>query len=100
MKDQKLSGSEIEDWLSRHPDWKLDEGKLYRELSFKDFKQAFSWMSRIGLWAEQQNHHPEWFNVYSKVKVWLTTHDLGGVGPKDIALAEEINESLENPYKV
>jgi 4a-hydroxytetrahydrobiopterin dehydratase len=54
---------------------------------FADFKEAFGWMTRIALKAEQMDHHPEWFNVYKTVKVTLTTHDAGGVTPLDVELA-------------
>ena len=55
---------------------------------FTDFKQAFGWMTRVALKAEQMDHHPEWFNVYAKVTVILTTHDAGGVTSLDVELAK------------
>ncbi|KAF7696599.1 pterin-4-alpha-carbinolamine dehydratase 2-like [Silurus meridionalis] len=65
---------------------------LYKELHFKTFNQAFGFMSRVALQAEKMNHHPEWFNVYNKVQVTLTTHDCGGLSKKDIRLAKFIDK--------
>ncbi|KAJ8247132.1 hypothetical protein GJAV_G00259120 [Gymnothorax javanicus] len=73
--------------------WMLVEGRdaLYKELTFKTFNQAFGFMSRVALQSEKMNHHPEWFNVYNKVQVTLTTHDCGGLSKKDIKLAKFID---------
>lgn len=60
-----------------------------------DFINAFSFMSLVALKAEKANHHPEWFNVYNKVEITLTTHDAGGVTEKDEALAKEIDQAAE-----
>ncbi|XP_036444048.1 pterin-4-alpha-carbinolamine dehydratase 2-like [Colossoma macropomum] len=65
---------------------------LYKELHFKTFNQAFGFMSRVALQAEKMNHHPEWFNVYNKVQITLTTHDCGGLSKKDIRLAKFIDK--------
>ncbi len=61
---------------------------------FADFKQAFGWMTRVALKAEQMDHHPEWFNVYSKVTVVLTTHDAAGVTSLDVELAKFMDASV------
>lgn len=74
--------------------WTLEDGKLYREAIFSDFVAAFGFMSQVALLAERANHHPEWFNVYNKVRIWLTTHDAGGLTQKDIDLALGINALL------
>ena len=86
----KLDDRDLRAALAQLPQWRLDEGKLHRELKFGDFSTAFAFMTRIALVAERMNHHPEWFNVYGTVRVWLTTHDAGGITSKDIALAREI----------
>ncbi|KAK7130534.1 hypothetical protein R3I94_015869 [Phoxinus phoxinus] len=71
----------------------LDErDALYKELHFKTFNQAFGFMSRVALQAEKMNHHPEWFNVYNKVQITLSTHDCGGLSKKDIRLAKFIDK--------
>ncbi len=75
--------------LEELSDWRLDDGKLYREFRFADFVEAFGFMSAAALCAERANHHPEWFNVYNRVQVWLTTHDAGGLTHKDLDLARE-----------
>ena len=72
-------------------DWLIAEGArpaLSKSFRFADFKSAFAFMTACALKAEQMDHHPEWFNVYNKVDVILTTHDAGGVTEKDIELAK------------
>lgn len=73
--------------------WKLDSDQLVREYKFKDFIEAFGFMTKVALLAQQANHHPEWSNVYNKLKICLTTHDAGGITEKDLGLAKKI-ESL------
>ncbi len=77
---QALRGPELSGWSHVG-------GKLHRELRFADFGAAFAFMARVALWAEKRDHHPEWFNVYNRVVVDLTTHDAGGVSDRDLALA-------------
>lgn len=71
--------------------WELRGGALYRELRFRDFVEAFSFMTAVAMIAERMNHHPDWSNSYGKVTIRLTTHDAGGVTEKDVALAEAIS---------
>ncbi|XP_017846937.1 pterin-4-alpha-carbinolamine dehydratase isoform X2 [Drosophila busckii] len=68
--------------------WKMVEGRdaIYKEFLLKDFNQAFSFMTGVALLAEKMNHHPEWFNVYNKVQVTLSTHDVGGLSSQDIRM--------------
>ena len=77
--------------LSSLTGWSLANGKLHREFKFADFVEAFGFMTRAALAAEKQNHHPEWFNVWNKVVVDLTTHDAGGISESDFKLASEMN---------
>lgn len=77
--------------LSALPGWSHQDGKLLREFRFKDFSAAFAFMTRSALRAEQLDHHPDWFNVYNRVKVQLSTHDAGGVTELDFLLAEAMN---------
>jgi len=84
----KLSDSEIQARLASLPGWRVQGGKLHRELQFADFVAAFGFMTRCALLAEKRDHHPEWFNVYNKVVVDLTTHDAGGISDKDFELAK------------
>ncbi len=71
--------------------WTLEDGKLTRQYEFDDFVAAFGFMAAVALEAEKAAHHPEWFNVYNRVRVQLTTHDAGGITDKDFALAERMN---------
>lgn len=76
--------------LTSVPNWTRVTGRdaITRSFKFADFKQAFAFMTQVALKAEQMDHHPEWFNVYNKIDVTLTTHDTGGVSEKDIELAQ------------
>ena len=88
----KLSDADVSARLSKIQGWKLENGKLHREYKFKDFVQAFGFMSSVALCAESMNHHPEWFNVWSTVKIDLNTHDAGGITELDFTLAEKIEK--------
>lgn len=89
----KLSESEIKARLKDFPDWSLQGAKLHRELKFEDFVGAFSFMTAVAIQAEKMNHHPEWFNVYSTVKIDLSTHDVGGISERDFELAKVIDRA-------
>jgi 4a-hydroxytetrahydrobiopterin dehydratase len=93
MKITKLSDQEIESRLQKLPNWSLRGGKLHRDFAFADFAEAFGFMARCALIAEKSDHHPEWFNVYSKVSVDLSTHDAGGISERDFALAERMDNA-------
>ena len=84
---QKLAESDLEAALAKLPSWTLAQGKLHREYKFPDFVHAFGFMATSAIAIEKMNHHPEWFNVYNKVVVDLTTHDAGGISAKDVELA-------------
>ena len=71
--------------------WKETDNSLQARLEFPDFIAAFSFMSAVALMAEKMNHHPEWFNVYNRVRVDLTTHDAGGLTTLDFELARAMN---------
>jgi 4a-hydroxytetrahydrobiopterin dehydratase len=75
--------------------WKAAEGRdaIEKTYKFEDFGQAFGWMSRIALAAEKLDHHPEWFNVYSRVEVLLATHDADGVTDLDVQLARLMDKA-------
>lgn len=88
----KLSDSVIEKKLAELPGWSVSDGKLTREFHFANFVDAFGFMTRAAMEAEKMNHHPEWFNVYNKVTVQLTTHESGGITQRDIALATTMTE--------
>jgi 4a-hydroxytetrahydrobiopterin dehydratase len=89
---RKLSDAEVSARLSDVPGWAIVEGKLQKTFQFASFVHAFGFMSRVALVAEAMNHHPEWWNVYNRVNIALTTHDAGGISPSDFTLATRINE--------
>ena len=91
MAAQPLSSSQIAGLATDLPAWRLVDGKLHRELRFSDFSEAFGFMARVALAAEQLGHHPEWTNVWNRVVIDLTTHDTGGLSNLDLALARRID---------
>jgi 4a-hydroxytetrahydrobiopterin dehydratase len=91
---QKLSDTDIEQRLRELDGWSLADGKLAREFKFEDFVGAFGFMTRAAMHAEKMDHHPEWSNVYNKVRVELVTHSAGGITELDFALAKKLGELL------
>ena len=73
--------------------WKVleDRDAIYKEFLFRDFNEAFGFMTRVALKADKVDHHPEWFNVYNTVKITLSTHDCSGLSKKDLDLAKFID---------
>ncbi len=88
----KLTDDDVQARLKTVPGWSLDGGKLFRELKFADFIDAFAFMTKVAILAQEQDHHPEWFNVYGTVRIHLTTHDAGGLSAGDFTLAAAINK--------
>ena len=86
-----LSDSEIQQALNELPEWTIRGGKLHREFRFKNFVEAFSFMSAVALVAERMDHHPEWRNIYRTVVVDLVTHEAKGLTQRDVRLALEMN---------
>ncbi|MCC5886184.1 MAG: 4a-hydroxytetrahydrobiopterin dehydratase [Gammaproteobacteria bacterium] len=78
------------------PAWVLDDDRsgIRREITFPDFNAAFGFMTRVALKADAMNHHPEWFNVYNKVQIRLSSHDAGGLSQRDVELARFIDALL------
>jgi 4a-hydroxytetrahydrobiopterin dehydratase len=89
----KLTPDRRNEALATLDGWRLVDGRdaIARTFTFKDFNQAFGFMARAALIAEKLDHHPEWFNVYNKIEVTLSTHDAGGLTERDIALATAMN---------
>ena len=87
----KLSSEQIFEELKNLPGWSVKEEKLHKDFEFGDFNEAFGFMTRAAMHIEKMNHHPEWFNVYNKLTVDLTTHDAGGITENDINLAKILN---------
>lgn len=88
---QKLGSSDVRERVSQLDGWELVDGKLHRDFKFGNFVEAFGFMTSAAIEAEKMNHHPEWFNVYSKVSVDLTTHDAGGITELDFELAAKMS---------
>jgi 4a-hydroxytetrahydrobiopterin dehydratase len=90
----KLTHAETITALATLAGWTMVEGRaaISKRFTFKDFNQAFGWMTRVALVAEKMDHHPEWFNVYKTVDVTLATHDAGGVTKLDITLAKAMDQ--------
>jgi len=84
----------IKEELKNLDGWIEKNNKLHKEFEFVDFNQAFVFMTRAAMHIEKINHHPEWFNVYNRIVIDLTTHDVGGITQNDIDLAKILN-SLE-----
>ena len=74
--------------------WEIKDGKLYREFKFTSFVSAFGFMTQVAILAERANHHPEWSNVYNKVEIYLTTHEVKGISKRDFELAQEIEKLI------
>lgn len=90
----KLTADARKAALSKLSGWSEVSGRdaITRKFTFKDFNQAFGFMTRVALVAEKMDHHPEWFNVYKTVEVTLSTHDAGGVTELDVKLAEAMDK--------
>ncbi|GAA4051935.1 4a-hydroxytetrahydrobiopterin dehydratase [Parerythrobacter jejuensis] len=89
----QLTDEERSTWLSTLEGWEMAEGKdaIQRTFEFGDFIEAWGFMSRVAILAEKQDHHPEWFNVFNRVEITLTTHDADGLSLRDVHLAKAIN---------
>lgn len=101
MTTRLLANNEIQKALQDLPSWRREGDKLVWEHRFSDFTEAFSFMTRVAFHAEKIDHHPDWENVYNRIKIQLSTHDAGGITEKDLQLARIIQkivrESLTLP---
>lgn len=95
---EKLSPQATAELLVALKHWQHDNVRdaISREFIFTDFAQAFAFMTQIAIQAEKRNHHPEWFNVYNRVKITLTTHDVNGLSQRDIDLARYADAAFTN----
>jgi 4a-hydroxytetrahydrobiopterin dehydratase len=92
----KLTGKKILEHLADFPNWEFEDDAIHTVIEFENFKEVFATMTRIAFEAEEQNHHPNWSNVYNELSISLSTHDAGGVTAKDFKLAQSIEEILGN----
>lgn len=88
---RRLSQNEIDQEVSKLDNWNVINGKVNKTFEFNDFVQAFGFMTKVAMNAEKMNHHPEWFNVYNRVRIDLMTHDVDGISNYDIDLARIID---------
>jgi 4a-hydroxytetrahydrobiopterin dehydratase len=95
MLQAKMPVTAITDEIDRLTDWQVINGKLNRTFEFKDFVDAFAFMTKVAIVAEKMDHHPELFNVYNRVAIDLATHDIGGIGVLDIELAKKIDALIK-----
>ena len=95
MKPYLLENEELKELIAKIPGWTIMENYIEREFNFDNFIEAFSFITKIALICEKHNHHPNLENVYSKVKIKLSTHDLGGITNLDQTIASEINNFFE-----
>ena len=93
MARDRVSNVRIAEALQALPGWRYEEGKLRRDYVWRDFTEAFAFMTRGALVSERLDHHPEWSNVYNRVEVALTTHDAGGVTESDLQWAREVDKT-------
>jgi 4a-hydroxytetrahydrobiopterin dehydratase len=95
MTIKKLEGTARAAALQALPGWRLVEGEgddaIVKTFRFADFNTAFGFMTRVALTADKTDHHPEWFNVYNRVEIRLTTHDAGGLSERDVELGRFID---------
>jgi 4a-hydroxytetrahydrobiopterin dehydratase len=89
MAAKKLTDAQIQENLAQVDGWTIENGKLHKEFQFDTFITAFGFMTQLALVAESLNHHPEWFNVYNRVTIDLTTHDAGGISELDFQWAKQ-----------
>jgi len=92
MSTRKATDQDVQAAIEELGSWTLVDGKLHREYVFRDFVQAFGFMTQVALLAERAGHHPEWFNVYKRVVVDLTTHEAQGITQKDLNLARQMEQ--------
>lgn len=92
---KKYSQTEILAKLNTLPGWSLEEGFITKTFVFKDFSEAFGFMSRVALISEVIAHHPDWSGVYNKVTLKLNTHEVGGITDKDFDFAQRVERLLQ-----
>jgi 4a-hydroxytetrahydrobiopterin dehydratase len=90
MGREKLNEEQITEAMEKLPGWRIQNGVLHREFTFKDFSEAFAFMTRVALAAEAMNHHPDWSNSWNRVSINLVTHSAGGLTANDVELAGKI----------
>jgi 4a-hydroxytetrahydrobiopterin dehydratase len=90
----RMQAEQINEVLSELSGWRLEDGKLKREIVFADFAGAFGFMASMALVSEAMNHHPDWSNVYNRVMIELSSHDVGGITDRDVRWAKEASARI------
>ncbi len=98
MSPIKASPDQVDQFLQEYVLWTIKNGRLHRQYVFKNFVQAFGFMTQVAFLAERADHHPEWLNAYNKVTIDLITHDVQGITERDFDLVRKI-EALQYPIK-
>tara|TARA_A100001388_G_C28504339_1_gene373174 strand:- start:267 stop:560 length:294 start_codon:yes stop_codon:yes gene_type:complete len=96
MEPYLLNDGELKELVFKIPGWEINSKQIQKEFNFPNFIEAFSFMTKVALICEKYNHHPNWENVYSKVIIKFSSHDLGGITNLDQLLASEINNVWTN----
>ena len=91
-----IEKNQLNSFIEKHPSWKIENKSINKEFKFNNFIDAFGFMCKVALLSEKMDHHPNWQNIYNKVKIELTTHDKGGITSNDIKLAESIEKLMNN----
>ena len=89
-----LEKDQVNYFLEKNPSWNINDKSIKKEFKFKNFIDAFGFISKVALLSEKMDHHPNWQNTYNKVTIELTTHDIGGITSNDIKLAEAIDNLI------
>ena len=95
MKPYILKEDELKELVAKIPGWEIKSDQIEREFNFANFIEAFSFITKVALICEKYNHHPYWENVYARVMIKLSTHDLGGITNLDQIMASEINRIFD-----
>lgn len=93
---KKYGLDDINKNLKNFDGWTYNNSAIEKSFTFKDFSEAFAFMTRVAMIAETLNHHPDWSNVYNKIKIRLSTHDANGITDKDFAFAEKVESLFSN----
>ena len=93
MADPTLTPDAIDAWIGPQEGWSVQDGRLHRELQFRDFTQAFGFMAEVALVAERMDHHPDWSNVWNRVVIDIASHDAGGITARCTLLAEAVDRA-------
>tara|TARA_Y100001968_G_scaffold40635_1_gene30846 strand:+ start:341 stop:628 length:288 start_codon:yes stop_codon:yes gene_type:complete len=89
-----IDQNQLDYFIENNPSWIIDNKTIKKEFRFKNFIEAFGFITKVAFLSEKMDHHPDWQNTYNKVKINLTTHDKGGITNNDIKLAESIDKLI------